>query len=218
MTLTAGMAATMALATCSTPTSRARCWLIPVVTLLLAVPIVTGLQPTIARQWQVMQRSGVDAATWFSGRPVAPNEAAARIAAAQRACPPGSSILAVISHGEELDFGRNRILVIDHAGAVAPSGPFPAFGPVADLVAMMHERDIRFVMFSYGDSASYNRDQLSHRLQFGGSARMDRARRIVECNFAFRDQLRELTDICPPIHDDGFVSILDLSRFSSPSR
>lgn len=134
------------------------------------------------------------------------------VRAAQQAVPQSETLLAVLTYPHALNFGRNAIFVVDHAGSAAPSPGLPLANDAPDVANYLKGLGIRYVMYSYADEALYGRRQVGNRLAFNGTAYRDRVRALASNNIRFRDQLIELATLVPPIYDDGYVFVLDLSE------
>jgi hypothetical protein len=139
------------------------------------------------------------------------------VRAAQLAVPEGQSLLAVLSYPHALDFGRNAVFVVDHAGSAAPSPGLPLADSAAVVASYLARQGVRYVMYSYADEARYGRGQVRNRLASRGTAYRDRVRALASNNIRFRDQLMELATLYTPIHDDGYVFVLDLAIAIDPA-
>jgi uncharacterized membrane protein YhaH (DUF805 family) len=135
---------------------------------------------------------------------------------AQAAVPEGAIVLACLSHPFMLDFKRNPIYTVDHAGGASPPPGIPVLGSDEELVAYLRRQSVRYVMYSYSDEASYGRIDAGESLKAGGNAYDDRARKLAEYNIAFRDHLSALAQQGAKVFDDGVVFVLDLESLKQP--
>jgi hypothetical protein len=135
---------------------------------------------------------------------------------AQAAVPEGAIVLACLSHPFMLDFKRNPIYTVDHAGGASPPPGIPVLGSDEELVAYLRRQSVRYVMYSYSDEASYGRIDAGESLKAGGNAYDDRARKLAEYNIAFRDHLSALAQQGAKVFDDGEVFVLDLESLKQP--
>jgi len=134
----------------------------------------------------------------------------ARYRNAQAAVPKGAVILACLSQPFLLDFQRNTVFTVDHAGGASPPPGMPVMGSYLELAAYLRRQSVRYVMYSYGDEASYGRRAFGDRLTMYGDFYADRVRKLTEYNVRFRDHLIKLSEEGTKIFDDGNVFVLDL--------
>jgi hypothetical protein len=143
---------------------------------------------------------------------------------AQVVVPQGAVILACLAKPFLLDFRRNTVYTVDHAGGASPPPGMPVLGSDAELASYLRLQSVRYVIYSYADEASYGRAKVGNRLQLGGNFNDDSLRVRAEYNIAFRDHLVALSQQGTKVFDDGRVFVLDLDarnskvdRRSSPS-
>lgn len=72
-----------------------------------------------------------------------------RYAALQQSIPPGSALITRVKHPYLLDFGRNRVFVVDWPGGASPPPGMPTFGGGNALADYFIARRIRYVAYSY---------------------------------------------------------------------
>lgn len=141
------------------------------------------------------------------------------IHAAQGAVAGGAAVLAVLSRPVALDFTRNEIFVVDHAGSASPPPGFPLAKDAMAIADYLAEVGVRYVMYSYGDEAIYGRSDVGSRLDLTGTPYRDRLRMLAANNVRFRDAIMELAKEHRPVFDDGFVLVIDLESVTArPSR
>jgi len=133
------------------------------------------------------------------------------IAAAQNSTQPGSSILAVLSHPYLMDFSRNQIFVIDHAGSTSPSPGFPISGTEEEIVSYLRKQDIKYLMFSYADDAGYGYEKYKQRLNWAGSPYAKRVQILAKNNFKLHKQLIAIAKIYPLVHQDNYSIMIDIT-------
>ena len=130
---------------------------------------------------------------------------------AQSAVPVGEAILARVTRPFDLDFTRNRILLIDWPGGACPPPGISVTGTAEELAEGLRKQSVRYVMYSYADEAGFSRERFSSRLSNDVGMR-GRESTVTEYTFLFQDKLLELAQLYPKLMDDGRNFILDISR------
>ena len=139
--------------------------------------------------------------------PLIPTGLRRQYQAMQRAIPPGQTVLTRLAYPFLLDFKRNTIYVADYPGAMTMRKGMPFFqGPEA-LANYFHSLSIRYVAYSYGNEANFQKAVFESR----------RSNPLVWHRTAlntidFQDNLRKLGDTHKKIYDDGENFILDLRQ------
>ena len=129
---------------------------------------------------------------------------------AQMAVPNASEILACAAYPFLLDFRRNPIYTIDHAGGASPPPGMPVMGTNEQLLTYLRGKRIRYVLYSHADEAHYGRNAVGDRLSLSGGFYRDRVRKLAEYNIAFRDRLTELARRGAEQFNNGRILVLDL--------
>jgi hypothetical protein len=130
----------------------------------------------------------------------------------QSAVPEQATILAVHSRPVLLDFARNPIYVVDHAGSSSPPPGLPLFGSAEQIADYLRSYEIRYLIYSYGDEGGFGRSRYSDRLSARGSFYANRLRRLAENSIRFRERIAEMATKHRVIADDGFQLIIDLKK------
>ncbi len=133
------------------------------------------------------------------------------ITTAQKSTPPGSSIMVALSHPYHMDFSRNQVFVIDHAGNAGPDQGLPVSGRAEELAAYLRKQKINYLIYSYADEGGYQFEKFKHRLHQYEVPYYDRIRVLAENNFKFRIQLVVLSKSYKLIHQDNYSIVIDLS-------
>ncbi|MFH1811753.1 MAG: hypothetical protein ABIJ09_23640 [Pseudomonadota bacterium] len=131
----------------------------------------------------------------------------------QQATPAGATIMAVLSHPYLLDFKRNVIVVVDHAGSASPPPGMPLKGTAEELASYLRQQHIDYLLYSYSDEAKYGRGMktIAKRLHYRGTPYNDRTRVLAENNCRFRDLIGELEKQYPVRFKDDYSLLIDLS-------
>jgi hypothetical protein len=135
------------------------------------------------------------------------------IETAQKSTPPKSSILAVLSHPYLIDFSRNQVFVIDHAGSAGPDHGLPIYGTAEELSAYLRKQKIDYIIYSYADNGGYA--AYKHRINRRGTPYDDRVRVLIENNFKFYNQIVALTNIHKVIHQDEYSLVINLNSLNA---
>ena len=175
--------------------------LLPVLALSigLALPVTTGSEArdTLAQMTGLVPATDPLQTDWQR-----------RLHAAQQTVPSGERLLACVSWPVLLDFRRNPVLVIDHAGVCSPPPGLPVDGTAGELRRALLGHGVRYVAFSHVDNASMPPGDPG---LAGASADEVRTIRLYALNQRFRDHLRELMGRYL-LHDDGRVAVIDLGH------
>lgn len=110
-----------------------------------------------------------------------------------------------------MDFRRNRVLVIDHAGSAGPEGGLPISGTAKELAAYLRKQKINYLIYSYSDEGGYGYAEFAHLLNLRGTPYYDRVRILAENNFKFHNQLVELCKNYKIIYKDNYSVLIDLA-------
>lgn len=126
----------------------------------------------------------------------------------QAAVPPGAVLLARLSLPMLLDFNRNTVYVIDWPGGASPAPGLPSFKGGEALAEYLRSKSIRYVAYSYGNEANFQKERWKIRLESDNIWVVTQARHA----FDFQDNLMELGSTRRRIYDDGKHFVLDLNE------
>jgi hypothetical protein len=136
------------------------------------------------------------------------------IETAQNTTLPKSSILAVLSHPYLMEFSRNHVFVIDHAGSAGPDHGLPIYGTADELSVYLRKQKIDYLIYSYADNGGYA--AYKYRLTNSrGTPYDERVRILVENNFKFYNLIVELTKIHKVIHQDKYSLVINLNEVNA---
>jgi hypothetical protein len=125
----------------------------------------------------------------------------------QLAIPPGQKVLVRLDKNFLLDFRRNPMYVDDLPGGASLPPGIPSFkGPEA-LAEYLVNHDIRYLAYSYGDEATFSREEFGGRLQGFVNVWLRRGAQIA---FDFQDNAVLLGQTRKKLFDNGKMFILDL--------
>ncbi len=125
----------------------------------------------------------------------------------QLAIPPGQKVLVRLDKNFLLDFRRNPMYVDDLPGGASLPPGIPSFqGPEA-LAKYLVDHGIRYLAYSYGDEATFSREEFGGRLQGFVNVWLRRGAQIA---FDFQDNAVLLGQTRKKLFDNGKMFILDL--------
>ncbi len=130
---------------------------------------------------------------------------------AQNSVPAGVAIMAAMSQPYLLDFQRNTVYIIDHAGNAGPDPGLPVHGTAEELSRYLRLQRVNYLIFSHSDDAGYGYKRFGDRLRWRGHPSADHVRVVAENNFKFHRQLRELMRRYPVVYRDDSNVVIDLS-------
>jgi hypothetical protein len=133
------------------------------------------------------------------------------VESAQKSIPSNASILAVMSHPYLMDFKRNQVFSIDHAGSAGPMQGLPVHGTAEELATYLRQQNINYIVYSYADQAGYGYKKYKHRLKRSRTPYNHRVRILAENNFKFHRQLEELTNTYKIIYKDNYSTVIDIA-------
>jgi hypothetical protein len=141
------------------------------------------------------------------------NDLGAQLHAMQAAVPPGAPMLVLLSWPALLDFQRNPIAVMDHAGMMGP-GHRPAANDPAGWSRYLLGLGIRYVAYSYADEAAFTtsfarreRNRYNEPWQASAYVVAD-----ATANIEMRETLLALRDLGTVIYDDGNEFVIRLNN------
>jgi len=144
----------------------------------------------------------------LKGRPYVDPEVRASYARMQQSVPEGEPILTHLADSYLLDFRRNRIYMTDWPGGASPGSKMPLFRGPEPLAEYLIEQGIRFVAFSYADSAR----RKEPKPQAEESTESTTWERITFIHLDdFRSSLEALRRSRGHAYQDGELVVIDLS-------
>lgn len=125
----------------------------------------------------------------------------------QNVVPAGATILAHLDQNYLFNFQRNKIFVVDYAGASSLPPGMPFFQGPEVLAKYLLSQQIDYVAYAYGNEAGFSRQQFA--------ARLDPKTEVwikaeAQYTFDFQDNLLALGKVKKRLYDDGQIFILDL--------
>ena len=145
---------------------------------------------------------------------VSPDEAAS-YKEMQDTVPPGQKVLVRLDKNFLLDFRRNPVYINDLPGGASPPPGIPIFeGPDA-LSNYLLAHGVRYLAYSYGDEATFSKQEFKDRLQPDVNVWL---RRGAEIAFDFQDNAVALGRTKRKLFDNGRMFVLDLASPSSPGQ
>jgi hypothetical protein len=132
----------------------------------------------------------------------------------QESIPEGAAILAILDEPFWLDFGRNRIDIIDIPGAVSPDGPIP-FDSDEALVKYLGAHGYQHIAFIRPDLSRglYQRANLTRMMSTSSNPI---AKATAPFYLQLFDRLDSLTRSRRVLYDDGRLVALDLGALTEP--
>ena len=132
------------------------------------------------------------------------------IRSAQQSVPYQKSIMAVLSQPFLLDFKRNPIFTIDHAGSAGLKGKFPIFDSTEKLIKYLYEAGIDYMIYSHHDEGGYEYSLIHTRLDMSGTPYFDRKRVIAQNNILFRNHIAKMLESQEIVYSDPYSIVISL--------
>ena len=140
---------------------------------------------------------------------IEPADVREEYAAMEAAIPRDGKVLETLNYSFLLDFGARDIYMADMpGGASLPSG-WPARQPGDALAKYLLDHGIRYLAYSYGDSASQPDEATLHQMNDTGATVWIRTE--AEIVHGAHQQYRELAGSRRHLFDDGRIYVLDLA-------
>lgn len=128
----------------------------------------------------------------------------------QQAVPAGQPVLVMIERPYLLDFARNRIVLFDQPGAVAPRPGVPLQAGGEKVAEYLVRQGLRYLAFSRPDKATQPLYSRSHwKSQLTSSARIWRM--VAPVYLAAFDAVDQLAQTRRRLYDDGHFVVVDLT-------
>jgi len=140
-----------------------------------------------------------------------PNESAREeYAALDKAIPQDSATLAILTTPYYLDFSKKTIYLAGFPGAASPPGGWPIYGSGDDLSNYLLAHSVRYLAYSYGDSANNPDEYLLWRYRQPDTTSIVRNETLLLLQ-AHR-QYADLAKTRKHLYDDGQIYLLDLAQ------
>ena len=178
------------------------------VALFLAAVAIGNLWPGAERMYRgIAANIRFQRADW----PLVPAAEISRYRNIQQAVPKGAVLLARVSKPFLLDFTRHNVYVPDYPGGASPPPGMP-FGKGPEVLAQyLLSNAVRYVAFSYGDSAGYTEEKQGWKLS---KQAHPFSRTAARGTFDFQKDLAKLGQTRRRVYDDGKIFVLDLQTAS----
>jgi hypothetical protein len=130
----------------------------------------------------------------------------------QEPVPPGATLLAWIERPYLLDFRRNRVWVLDQAGAASPPPGLPLHEGSEALARYLGAQGVRYLAFEYGGRGGVALYSPATRVRFNLDRPAPWYRPYHEFAFALYVDVEALGRTRHRVHDDGRIFVVDLER------
>jgi hypothetical protein len=129
----------------------------------------------------------------------------------QKAVPTGEPLLVLMRAPHLLDFGRNPISVMDHAGKMGP-GKVPDMNNAPEWAHYLGSLGFHYVAYSYGDQAGYDSVWASHAIRdfSRGTSYSPFMVREAEASIQMRRTFVAFQRIGKTVYDDGKEFVVHL--------
>ena len=177
-----------------------------------AVLLLLAANNTLGHRWFYDGRF----AQWLEGRPAEERLTTAGTPAYQLAVPKGKPLLVLVTWPSLLDFGRNRVSVMDWPGMIGPPGMPELDDPLAWRDYLVRAGLDEFA-YSYADQAGYTDPSIAADIaRYQTPAQYSRYQIDLSEKFrAVRHMAEAMRSCGTPAFDDGIVAVIALRSIAS---